>query len=128
MKRLDVIIIVLIIAIAGASLGILKMNSNEKYEEKYVEVYVDGELIKSIVFDSTTNTEPFTIQTSHGINIIKIENGEVKMTKSDCRDQICINDGPISEPGKMLVCLPHKVVVEVKGKGKGEEKVDELSY
>ncbi|WP_432408259.1 NusG domain II-containing protein [Wukongibacter sp. M2B1] len=126
MKRLDIIIIVLIIAIAGGSLGILRMNSNKKYEEKYVEVYVDGELIKTIMFNSTTNTEPFTVQTSNGINVIKIENGKVRMTEADCPDQICIKDGPISEPGEMLVCLPHKVVVEVKGKG--EAKVDELSY
>ncbi len=126
MKRFDIIIVVLIIAIAAGSLGILRMNSNKKYQEKYVEVYVDGELIKTIVFDSTNNTEPFTVQTSHGINVIGIENGMVQITEADCRDQICIKDGPISEPGEMLVCLPHKVVVEVKGKG--EEKVDELSY
>ncbi|WP_432663479.1 NusG domain II-containing protein [Wukongibacter baidiensis] len=126
MKRFDIIIVILVIAIAGGSLGILRMNANKKYEEKYVEVYVDGELIKSIAFDSTSNLEPFTVQTSHGINVIKIEEGMVKITEADCPDQICIKDGPIGEPSEMLVCLPHKVVVEVKGKN--QEKIDEMSY
>lgn len=126
MKRLDIIIIILIVAISVTSLGILKMSSNKGYEEKYAEVYVDTELIKRIVFENTSNTEPFTVKTQHGFNTIKIENGMVKIIDADCPDELCVKDGPISNPGEMLVCLPHKVVVEIKGYNKSE--VDELSY
>jgi len=126
MKRLDIMIIVLIVAISIASLGILKMNSNKQYEEKHAEIYVDGELIKTISFDDTTNAEPFTVKTELGVNVIKIQNGKVQIIDANCPDELCIKDGPISKPGEMLVCLPHKVVVEIKGYSKNE--VDELSY
>lgn len=126
MKRLDIIIIVLVVITSIASLGILKMTSNEKYEEKYAEISVDGELIKTILFDDTTITDPFTVKTESGANVIEIVNGNVTIIEADCPDELCVKDGPISEPGELLVCLPHKVVVEIKGKSKAE--VDELSY
>lgn len=126
MKRLDIIIIVLVVIISIATLGILKMTSNGKYEEKYAEISLDGEVIKTIIFDDTTIAEPFTIQTELGANVIEIVNGSVAIIAADCPDELCVKDGPISEPGEILVCLPHKVVVEIKGKGKAE--VDELSY
>lgn len=126
MKRFDIIIIVLIAAISITSLGVLKITSNKQYEKKYAEVYVDGEIVKTISFDDTTNTEPFTVKTKLGVNIIRIDNGKVKIIDADCPDKLCVKDGPISEPGEMLVCLPHKVVVEIKGESKSN--VDELSY
>ncbi|MCT4563959.1 MAG: NusG domain II-containing protein [Maledivibacter sp.] len=126
MKRLDVIIIAVIIVISIASLGVLKIFNDKSYEEKYVHIYVDGELIKTIPLDAASDGEEFTVKTELGINIIKIENGMVGIVDADCPDKICVKDGPISKPGEILVCLPHKVVVEIKGHSKGE--VDGLSY
>ena len=33
---------------------------------------------------------------------------------ADCRDKICIKSGFISKPGQLSVCLPHKLMVEIK--------------
>ncbi len=126
MKRLDIIIIVLVVATSIATLGILRMTPNGKYEEKYAEISVDGEVIKTIVFDDTTIADPFTIKTELGANIIEIVNGRLTIIEADCPDKLCVKDGPISEPGEILVCLPHKIVVEIKGTSNAE--VDELSY
>lgn len=126
MKRLDIIIIAIIVIISIASLGILKISNDKNYEEKYVHISVDGELIKKIPLDTISNGEEFTVKTKLGVNIIKIENGMVGIIDADCPDKICVKDGPISKPGEMLVCLPHKVVVEIKGHSKAG--VDELSY
>lgn len=126
MKRLDIIIIAIIVMISIISLGILKISNDKNYEEKYVYISVDGELIKTIPLHTISNGEEFTVKTKLGVNIIKIENGMVKIIDADCPDKICVKDGPISKPGEMLVCLPHKVVVEIKGHSKAG--VDELSY
>ena len=126
MKRLDIIIVILVLVISAASLGILKMSSQGNYGEKYSEVYLDGELIKTISIDNTANTEGFTVKTEHGFNVIRVENGMVRIIEADCPDKVCVKDGSISEPGEILVCLPHKIVVEIKGESKGE--IDELSY
>lgn len=126
MKRFDIIIIVVLVFIAIGSLGVLRLSSDKKYEEKYIEVSVDGELIKTISFDDKSNNDEFTVKTKLGTNTISIQDGEVKIIGADCPDKLCVKDGPISEPGEILVCLPNKVVVEVKGNSKKE--VDEISY
>ncbi|SHJ98065.1 NusG domain II-containing protein [Paramaledivibacter caminithermalis] len=126
MKRLDIIIIAVVFIISIVSLGILKIYSNKNYDDMYVHISVDGKLIKTIPFDTESHGEEFKVKTKLGKNIIRIEDGMVKMVEADCPDKICVKDGPISKPGEILVCLPHKVVVEIKGYGKAE--VDELSY
>lgn len=126
MKRLDIIIIVVIIIISIASLGILKISSNKNYDEKHVHISVDGKLVKTIPLDDTSKSEEFTVETDLGVNIIKVANGMVAIVEANCPDELCVKDGAISNPGEMVVCLPHKVVVEIKGYSKDE--VDELSY
>ena len=55
------------------------------------------------------------IKSEEGINILKIENGQANMISATCPDKICVNMFPISEevPGA-IVCLPNKVIVELK--------------
>lgn len=59
-----------------------------------------------------------TIETENGINEIEIKDGEVSMVYADCRDQICVNHVPINKEHESIICLPHKVVVEIEN---GEE-------
>lgn len=49
-----------------------------------------------------------------GTNTIKIKDGIVYMSDSDCKNQICVNTGEISKKGESIICLPNKVVVEIK--------------
>ena len=35
------------------------------------------------------------------------------MTDADCPDKICVNHATISDVGESIVCLPHRVVVEI---------------
>lgn len=46
-------------------------------------------------------------------NILEIKNGKASMIKADCPDKICVNHVAISKKGETIVCLPHKVVIEV---------------
>ena len=41
------------------------------------------------------------------------------MTFSDCRNQICVESGAISQTKDTIVCLPNKVVIEITG-GSGD--------
>lgn len=62
-------------------------------------------------------------------NILVIKDGRASMTKADCPDKICVNHAAISKKGETIVCLPHKVVVEVinEGKVKKNEQIDIIS-
>ena len=47
-------------------------------------------------------------------NLIKIEDGKVFVESADCANQICVNHKPISKEKETIVCLPNKVLVEIK--------------
>ncbi len=57
--------------------------------------------------------EIIEIDNEHGKNTIVIENGAVRMEYADCPDGYCISKGTISANGDTIVCLPHRLVVEV---------------
>lgn len=128
MKRLDIIIIVLMITISIASLGIYKWYTNQVYGEKYLEISVKGELFKTLPLKEDSKEETLNINTDLGVNIVKISNGRVGIVDANCPDELCIKDGFISQPGEMLVCLPNKLVLEIKGQKQSETELDELSY
>lgn len=58
-------------------------------------------------------------------NIIVIENGSAHMKDADCPDRLCMRQGSIDQDGQTIICLPHKLVVEVTG-GK-KEAYDSIS-
>lgn len=48
-------------------------------------------------------------------NLLVIKDGKASMKEADCPDKICVAHKPICKKGETIVCLPHKVVVEVRG-------------
>lgn len=125
LKPLDVVVIVVLLLVSILSAGITLINSNKKYESMYVEITTDGKPYRTYPLNKSTN-EALTINTALGKNIIEIKNQKVRILDADCKDKICIKDGYISKPGQVLVCLPHKVVVQIKGQKQLE--TDDLSY
>ncbi len=52
-----------------------------------------------------------------GNNRIVIQDGFVYMADADCPDKLCEHMGKISKTGENIVCMPHRVVVEIVGDG-----------
>lgn len=124
LKPLDIVVIVVLLVIALGSSTAAFINSHKSFNNKYVEIEVKGKLFKKLPLDNSSN-ERITVDTDLGKNIIEISNGKVRISDADCRDQICIKDGSINKPGDILVCLPHKVVVQIKGEN---SDTDVLSF
>lgn len=124
LKPLDIVVIIVLIVIALGSSAVPFINSHKAYNDKYVEIEVEGKLYKRLPLDNSRN-ERINIQTKLGKNIIDISNGKVRVLDADCPDKICIKDGAIDKPGQILVCLPHKVVVQIKGQN---VDADDLSF
>lgn len=80
-----------------------------------VTVKVNGELKGTYSLD-----EDQTIEINGGTNILQIKNGKADMTEADCPDQLCVNQRAISRQGESIICLPHKVVVEVESSESSE--------
>ena len=54
-----------------------------------------------------------TVMGSLGTNIIEVANGRVRCLESDCSNQTCVKQGWVSGRGQTVVCLPHKLIVQV---------------
>lgn len=68
-----------------------------------------------------------TIKTDNGINTIEIRNGSLRVTEADCPDKLCVYQKAISRPGETVVCLPHRLVIEVIGPEKEHSGLDSIS-
>lgn len=85
--------------------------SSGKHSQPLVlKIRISGELYGT--YDLNKN-QSIQIQNQYGSNTLSIQSGTVSMTESDCRNQICVQTGPIEAPGQMIVCLPHELIAEI---------------
>lgn len=112
-KRNDLILAGTVLVIALAAVLFITLTRKEGAE---VVVTVDGEAYKTLPLDEDTTLAVGGKQGNY--NVVEIKDGEVRMTEADCRDQICVNHKAIHYNNESIVCLPHKVTVEIHG---GEE-------
>lgn len=106
-SKADIILLVVIITVCLGLIIILQHNSSPGLS---VRIMVDGELIDS--FNINDDIES-TVITNTGENIVIIKNGEVYVSEADCPDKICVNHKPIRNIGETIICLPHKLVIEI---------------
>ncbi len=59
-----------------------------------------------------------------GYNLIRIADGSVSVVSADCHEQICVHHKPITGEGETIVCLPHRLVVEITGGKAGDSSDD----
>lgn len=126
MKKLDMMIIAFFVCLAAGLGAFFMISKKDNYNEKYAVIYVKGELYKKVILTENMKKESFDIKTDLGENIVEVEKGGVRIIDSDCPDKICVKDGFKDKPGDVLVCLPHKVVIEIKGEKNSD--IDGVSY
>ncbi len=78
----------------------------------YAVIYIDGEENGRYPLDED---ESFVVSTDDGENKVVISGGKVSVTDADCPDKLCVKQGEIDRQGETIVCLPHKLVVEIEG-------------
>lgn len=74
-----------------------------------------------------TENQTITIHGKDWENILEIKNGKASVIHADCPDKICVHHSPVSKKGETIVCLPHKVVIEVMGRGAQENEIDVIT-
>ena len=88
-----------------------------------ITVTVDGRLYGTYAL---SNPQEIPIELDGRVaNMVVIEAGAAHMEDADCPDKLCVHQGAISRDGQTIVCLPHKLVVEVVGGEK--EEYDSIS-
>lgn len=125
MTKGDKILIVIVSIISLISIFIMK-NQVFSYDEKFVSIQVNGEEVKKIFFDKKIEGKTFPIETDFGYNLIEIGNEKVRVIDADCPDKLDVKKGWIETTGDTIVCLPNKMVVEIKGQNIDKE-IDYMS-
>jgi len=104
MKRGDVITALALLALAGALLGFRLLGSGGRGM-----VYVNGSAVRESV-------------TVNGV-VVEVDGRRARVVGSPCRDKLCVRAGWLARPGDMAVCLPQRVIVEIRGGGSGVDGV-----
>ena len=107
-KKKDIILACGVIAVALILLVLLKFANRESGTQ--IEIRVNGQTYGT--YDLNKNQE-IAVDTEYGHNLVVIADGQVYMSEADCTDGYCKNQGKISHENETIVCLPHKLVVEV---------------
>ena len=73
-------------------------------------IKIEGEVIENISLSRETTIK---ISNSSGYNLIKVSEGAISIVEADCPDKICIKSGKIKNPGEVIACIPHKLIIEI---------------
>lgn len=120
-------LLILIVVIFSIISLIFVNKSVISYGEKYVSIQVDGKEIKKVIFDSSVVGKTIPIRTEYGYNLIEIGDEKVRVIEADCPDKLDVKQGYISKVGEIIVCLPNRLVIEIKG-ANTEINIDDISH
>lgn len=51
-----------------------------------------------------------------GTTYVVVGGGEAKIISSPCPQKLCVRSGPVRRPGEVVVCIPNRVAVTIKGR------------
>ena len=108
MKKKDIILGIGIIAAVLLMLLVLQINRGE--EGNRIQVILDGKIYGTY---SLEKNQVIEIEEGSFYNKIRVEDGKAYMEEANCPDGYCEEQGKISRHTQTIVCLPHKLVVEV---------------
>ena len=101
-------VMILLAAVVLLSAGYIILRPVQAGET--VRVYQAGEVIWEGVLE-----EPDVFHAPH--NTVVVEGGRVRVSQADCPDQVCVNQGWISDGTVPIVCLPNQLIVQIEGGG-----------
>lgn len=128
MKKWDKIIIVSLLLLSFVPHMLFGILQSGDYHQTYAVVTVGGKPYMRVPLTGQKGLKEYSIETEYGSNLIRIENEQVAIIEADCPDKICIEPGFISKPGQSLICLPHKLYVEIEGVSTDEDEIDIKAY
>lgn len=113
--------LILMAAIVIIGLGISIFLAAGSHQGNKVEITKDGKLWGTYSLDGE---HKITIRDGKELNVVKISGGKVTMESANCKNQVCVHHSPVYRTGESIVCLPHKIVVSIKG---GDNEYDAIS-
>lgn len=126
-KNASCIIVLLFLLFLGSVIALLLPR---KAPGGYIaEIYQSGTLLWRIPLSDIEESYTFTVEGNHGgNNKIEVRPGSIGIISADCPDQICVNQGFISDSRLPITCLPNKIVIWLRPASDAYTEPDILTY
>ena len=109
-SRNDIILVAVILLIAAAGLLLVSLN---REAGAFATVKIDGVQTASYPLSADITVEITSGENGEFSNTLVIEKGKANISQANCPDKICAGHRAVSYTGETIVCLPHKVIVEI---------------
>lgn len=116
-KRWDWIIVFTLILLSFLPYTVFSYQYRGINEDDYdfvAVVSVNNEEVKRITLTGHVGNEIYNIpEVTCDSDSVEVKDGQIRMRSSHCPDQVCVLTGYISRPGQTIICLHHRVIVEI---------------
>ena len=83
-----------------------------------VRITRDGVILAELRLDQVEEGYLLPLEDRRGRNTVQVEPGRIRVLEADCPDQVCVGRGWLSDQPTPIVCLPHRLVIQlVDGEG-----------
>lgn len=110
-------IIVLLLAGAVAASAAVLLLRDGGAPSPVARITRDGVLLEEIDLNKVDQPYTLTFEDESGSNTISVEKGRIRVSAADCPDRVCVNQGWIADSTAPIICLPHRLMVEIEGGG-----------
>ena len=124
MKPVDFILIILLMIASFSPFLLLRGNQQPV---QIAQLRVNSQVVKS--FDlGKDQTYTYRDAAHDDINKIEVRDGQIAIVYANCGDQICVRKVYIGKTSQTIVCLPHRLVIEIMAAtdDKGRDKKDRI--
>jgi hypothetical protein len=111
LKKGDIIVIAAILLAALSGLAFSARRTTAARGELYAEIYLEGALTQRIAL--AEGERVIRLEGAAGYNLLQIGPQGVCMLEADCYTQDCVKAGRQTEPGGLIACLPHRLLVRL---------------
>lgn len=125
LKRAD---LALLLALLLLSFLPLLLPGREQPAAVYADITLKGQHWRRVELTGRQGAERITVETAAGRNVLEVRGGSIAVVEADCPDGLCIKAGRLSRPGDVAACLPHGLLLEVKGSAAPAEDAAIMAY
>lgn len=122
--RTWVVIILLLLACSAAE---VLLTAGKGAEGTVANIYLDGVCVRSVDLSAVEEGFTFDVEGPSGTNRIAVEPGRIRVEHADCPDQICVQQGWISDSAAPIVCLPNRLVIRLEGAAAQASGIDTIT-
>ena len=106
------VILFLLLAAVAASAAWLLLRDGDT-DAPTARILRDGVLLEEIDLNQVEESYTLTFEDERGTNTVLVEPGRIRIAEADCPDQVCVKQGWISGGAVPIICLPHRLTIEI---------------